>query len=490
MEKEPTIKSTEEDIRSNDDISKSKLRVFLILVCINTLLNYDTGVIPASLSEIKASLHLSFKEQAAIGSLVYIGLCISSLFVSIIFRKYSVQQVLTLMLLLNCLFCLLFSVSFNIVLMYFARFGMGFTQAFSVIYAPVWTNLFAPHDKCTQWLGILQCAVPLGIVFGYSTASICNALDLPYLNWRFAIQIQAVLEIPLIVLLKYTPKGLIDINHPELIVSPGELSARGKEIRIDSISFSHILEFWVQLKMLKRNPVFVLLTSALCCLFFVVSGIQYWASLYMTVVLGADKMTVVIGFVIISTTAPIFGVLFGGYVADYYGGYKGENVLKAVKICIFFGTLAFLVAIPAGFVNSILVEVVTLWLLLYFGGCVLPSAMGLIVNSVSQEFQSSSSAISQLVFNLCGYFLAPVLSALIMDQIKGEKLALKVGFRFILSISLLSLSFALLTYFYLVSSEEELVKRSLGEQQDEDCEINSEIISHELALRIKPIAMC
>ena len=493
MESDSVIKYTEDQLQKTPQDSKSKQRVFTILVLINTLLNYDTGVIPASLPEIQKTLHLTYKEQAAIGSLVYIGLCISSLSVSIVFQKYSAQKILTLMLLLNCIFCFLFSISYNTVLMCIARTGMGFTQAYSVIYAPVWTNVFAPSKKCTSWLGILQCAVPLGIVLGYSIASLCNTLNIPYLNWRFAIQLQALLEIPLIVLLKSTHKDQIDIVHPEFIVSPGEISARGEEIRIDSISLSHFQAFWVQLKMLSKNPVFVLLTSALCCLFFVVSGIQYWVSLYMNVVLEANKVTIIIGFVVISTTAPILGVLSGGYIADYYGGYKGENVLRALKICIFFGTLAFIVAIPAGVVSSVSFEVIFLWLLLFFGGCVLPSAMGIIVNSVPREFQSSSSAVSQLVFNLGGYFLAPVLSALLMDQFKSEKEALKFGFRFVLSVSLLSLGFVVLTYYSIWNCKDlakEHLEESGGEGEAGNSGISLEELNHELALRIKPIIMC
>ena len=76
--------------------------------------------------------------------------------------------------------------------------------------------------------------------------------------------------------------------------------------------------------------------------------------------LNANPIVVVIGFIIISTTAPISGVLTGGYIADYYGGYKGKNITTAVKICAFFGFLAFLTAIPSCFVQSIIGEIILL----------------------------------------------------------------------------------------------------------------------------------
>jgi len=44
-----------------------------------------------------------------------------------------------------------------------------------------------------------------------------------------------------------------------------------------------------------------------------------------------------------------------------------------------------------------------------------PTAIGVNVNTLSREYQSSSSSISQLVYNLGGYFMAPVASAAVMD---------------------------------------------------------------------------
>lgn len=42
---------------------------------------------------------------------------------------------------------------------------MGFTQAFWVIYGPVWTHNFSPKERQTTWLGLLQGFSPLGKIF-------------------------------------------------------------------------------------------------------------------------------------------------------------------------------------------------------------------------------------------------------------------------------------------------------------------------------------
>ena len=46
------------------------------------LLNYDTGVLPASLLQIKEEIEMNYKQQAYLGSLVYVGLCMATPFVS------------------------------------------------------------------------------------------------------------------------------------------------------------------------------------------------------------------------------------------------------------------------------------------------------------------------------------------------------------------------------------------------------------------------
>jgi hypothetical protein len=56
-----------------------------------------------------------------------------------------------------------------------------------------------------------------------------------------------------------------------------------------------------------------------------------------------------------------------------------------------------------------------LWCLLFFGAALIPTATGVIVNSVTREHQATSSSMSQLIYNTFGFFLAPVLSAAVMD---------------------------------------------------------------------------
>ena len=85
---------------------------------------------------------------------------------------------------------------------------MGFSQAFCVIYGPVWVNEFSPGRLTTRWMGILQAAVPLGIMLGYAIAgAYINFLAEYNFTWRNAIQLQAVALIPVIIMLHFSDKS-------------------------------------------------------------------------------------------------------------------------------------------------------------------------------------------------------------------------------------------------------------------------------------------
>lgn len=61
-------------------------------------------------------------------------------------------------------------------------------------------------------------------------------------------------------------------------------------------------------------------------------------------------------------------------------------MLTAIKICAAFGTLAFIFAAPIGFLNNIVYIIPLLWSLLFFGAALIPTATGIVVNSVSREY--------------------------------------------------------------------------------------------------------
>ncbi len=141
-----------------------KLRryIFYLFLYVVICTNYDTGVIPAALINIQKELNLNYIEQGLLGSLTYFGISIASFLVSYVIGRFQTKWVLFIAISLNIAFCVLFALSENLLVFYLARFFMGFTQAFWIIYAPVWTNYFSPKEREATWLGFLQGFSPLG----------------------------------------------------------------------------------------------------------------------------------------------------------------------------------------------------------------------------------------------------------------------------------------------------------------------------------------
>jgi cyanate permease len=188
-------------------------KIFIIFLLSNLLLNYDTGVIPASLLEIEKEINFDYKEQALLGSLVYLGLSTASLFVSPIISKFGAKDVCAFVLLLNSLCCFIFSLSFDKIILFSTRFFMGVTESFVVIYGPVWVNNYSPKDKGTTWLGILHATTIFGMIGGYIVSGIVINFLYEYFNWRLAIQIQGIFLIPIAILLFLEDDSYISIHY-------------------------------------------------------------------------------------------------------------------------------------------------------------------------------------------------------------------------------------------------------------------------------------
>lgn len=102
---------------------------------------------------------------------------------------------------------------------------------------------------------------------------------------------------------------------------------------------------WKQLELMMKSSLFVALTLALSGLYFVVTGIQFWVTDYLTMPvaeggMGQDTGLVVICFSITSLTGPTAGVFFGGWIIDRQGGYKcetGKAAMDTLRTCCYFG---------------------------------------------------------------------------------------------------------------------------------------------------------
>lgn len=153
-------------------------------------------------------------------------------------------------------------------------------------------------------------------------------------------------------------------------------------------------------------------------LFFVVTGIQFWISDYMRIILKQDQQTVFLSYSITSLTAPVIGVLMGGHILDRYGGYSGPN---ALNICLIFGIMASVSGIPMPFFSNFNIVIGLLWFLLLFGGALMPAVMGIMISSIPKYLRSFGNSNAQLIQNLLGYFPSPFVYGLVCNLTGGEE---------------------------------------------------------------------
>lgn len=98
-------------------------RLFSLFLYVVIFTNFDTGVIPASLSHLQKDLQLSKVSVAALGTIPYFGICVASLATSGIIKKINAKKTLSLSLIGNAFFCALFSVSSNLWVLYISRWS-------------------------------------------------------------------------------------------------------------------------------------------------------------------------------------------------------------------------------------------------------------------------------------------------------------------------------------------------------------------------------
>ena len=500
------------DTETPSETSEVK-RVFYFLVMAQILVYAEAGAVPALLPDFTAAFQLSFKMQGFLGGIVYIGISLGAPLAGYIFQKINSKRVLMGALSTNAVFVTFFAMtpeswSYSLLA---CRFGMGCTQSFLAIFTPVWVDVFATRSQQTQWFSWLQASTPVGIMLGYLLGYIAvwfkkneeggneecfgDRLDC----WRLPFLAQAAMTIPLCMRLAFISRRHLNIHmivpstssrshhspsmgtdeyNQTLEASEGALTGEGlSRVRADSAylygaqaaqerSWSKTFNaIWD----ITSNVTFSSTVLAISSLYFVVTCVQFWATDYL--INGPqkyDKYIVMLCFIVTSATGPIAGVIFGGYLADKIGGYRGspEQRFRCVSLVFFFALIGNVFAFSATYWpgGGMWYVMGCLWFLLYFGGACLPPLTGIFIDAVPNRDKALGSSMSQMSFNFLGYFLSPVLAGGLMSRFSNDfesckkytipgtcPEALEWGFRASLFGSAVALFFLIILWFHVLS---------------------------------------
>ena len=115
-------------------------------------------------------------------------------------------------------------------------------------------------------------------------------------------------------------------------------------------------------------------------------------------------------------------------------------------MCSAFGLLTLFFGIPLGFMFRIIYLSVLLWAFLFFGAAIIPIATGIMISCVPKDCQATSSSISQIIFNLFGYFCSSMIAGFIMDIFEDEKQGFIWGMRLVFFWVIIALIFIFASY--------------------------------------------
>lgn len=170
---------------------------------------------------------------------------------------------------------------------------------------------------------------------------------------------------------------------------------------------------------------FICAVFSTSALLFLVTGIQYWISDYLLETIGVPQAEVFISFALISVTAPLAGVLVGGYITQSLGGYATKS---ALIFSVWMGAVGSVVAVIVPFLDNFVYIAAGLWILFFIGGALLPNLTGIMISSIPRNMRNMGSAVAQFIEHLCGYLPAPAIYGILNDseEEKQERLGMKV----------------------------------------------------------------
>ena len=434
---------------------RENLFIFFLILLINIFINLDRGAIPASTTEIKDKNKISNAELGIIGSLIYFGLILGSLSGGYFFSKYSSKWLIISSLFILAFFLYSFTLLESCSGMYLCRVGCGFCEVFCFIYFPIWVDQYGVKGSKVIWITFLQLGVPVGTILGY----MIEALSIKYYNsWEGGFFIQIIFVCILSGILFLTPDKFFERNYRHSESTQEEIENEFKTFKkslvqkLDREKNKYLLKnmnlindlynnkygrpslysifsmidieedisynkYCEVLTKLIKNKAYISTMFGISCSLFVITGMQFWVSDYMQEVIHLKSSMTYIIYAIVSISAPTLGVLTGGFLIQYLGGYTDEKALNACCKLTFVG---FICASILPLFDYPIIFVIFMWLMLFFESSVTPGLTGLMISTIPDNYKEIGNSLTQLFYNLIGFLPSPFIYGLVTSYTGGE----------------------------------------------------------------------
>jgi len=208
-------------------------------------------------------------------------------------------------------------------------------------------------------------------------------------------------------LLAYFSEAVLDVRH-----DTSRIEFNGGGSVQSSNSGQEIEHCWDQVYQLCTNWLFMTTTAGMCVLFFGVAAIQFWVSEFFVVCFKRDPTEVTTVFLVVAGSGPVIGVLAGGAITDRV---SDGAMLVTAKLASLWSLFAVVAGVGAAAVPlhsdeldvsvCFFMNVMLIYVLLLFGGAMVPACTGLILWSVPVQQKSLANAFTVLFYNMIGYAL-------------------------------------------------------------------------------------
>ena len=400
--------------------------VYILFIISNIFITLDHGSIPAS-TWCLYKIFKSNQEIGLFGSLVFVGNLLGSVLyfylINIIHRKK-----LLIYSMISLSICLItFILTTNTLFLLANRVILGIFQSYVIIYLPLWCNQYGITNKRSIMISFGQLTVPIGVFIGYLIASICisiNEVD----GWKYAFVIQSIAIFLMIIPFYYAPDSVFeskyesfkdDINTETTFFKESNSiledpdATMNEILNITYLPKNKLIEI---LKEIMTYKIYMLSIFSLSCLYFCVTGLQYWGSDYMNRVLGIHSPEKrLLYFSIICFSSPTIGVIMGGYIVNYLQGYEDKRVYD---LCFISSILTLVNAMISIFTQKIIVFIIFTWFALLFGGAIMPTLTGIVITSLPQHLRASGNSLQLFIGTLFGYLPAPYIYGALQDLFK------------------------------------------------------------------------
>ena len=171
-------------------------------------------------------------------------------------------------------------------------------------------------------------------------------------------------------------------------------------------------------------------------------------------------------FILIVFTATIPGVIVGSITADRYGGYKGKGMMNALSLCCVYSAFASIFSLLLTITFDETGFIVFMWLFFFFGACIMPIGIGVIIGCVPKYAHNSASAVYGILFNVFGLSLSPSVAAHIMEQYSSKREGMIHGYRILLYAGPFLLVFFIIARLIIASHISKLYKQARQKKID------------------------